>query len=138
MSAGGVGGVGGMGAMGAGMAMGAAGVGGVSGDLGMGGLNGPLGNTNVAALGGMSSSRMDQLLQLLNGFSSAEILIALMMSAGSAHRRRHCSDDSGLSFLLGLSMAAQLGQSLQQMLPQAAGGVASAAGATGQQLNATA
>ena len=121
------------------MAMGAAGVGGPAGDLGMGGLNGPLGNTNVSALGGLSGSRLDQLMQLINGFSSAEILIALMMSGGSSHRRRHCGgDDSGLSFLLGLSLAAQLGQSLQQMLPQSAGGVAGAAGATGQQLNATA
>ena len=43
----------------------------------------------------------------------------------------------GLSFLLGLSLAAQLGQTLQQMLPQSTG-VPSTAGATGQQLNATA
>lgn len=135
MSVGSVGGIGGMGAMGAGAGVGAAGAAGAVDIGGMGGLNGPLGNANAAALSGMSGTRMDQLLQLLDGFSSAEILIALMMSG--SHKRHGGGDDSGLSFLLGMSLAAQLGQSLQQMLPHA-GGMSGASAATGQQLNATA
>lgn len=132
---GGVGGVGGMGAMGGGMAMGAAGVGGTIGAAGMGGLNGPLGTANIGEMSGMSGTRMDQLLQLLSSFSSAEILIALMLTSGS-HKHHHCGDD-GMSSLLSLSLAAHLGQAFQQ-IPHAAQGVPSAGGATGQQLNATA
>ena len=132
MSVGGVGGVGAMGGMAAGAGVGAAAA------LGTGGANGPLGDLNAGALSAASGTRIDQLLQLLDGFSSAEILIALMLSGASGHHhRKHDCGDAGMGFLLGLSLAAQLGQSALQLPGNPSGGVTSPA-ATGQSIDASA
>lgn len=126
-SIGGVGMIGGLGAMSPGLS-----VGGVS-SISTGGLNGPLGDVNVATMSAMSNTRMDQLLQLMDGFSSAEILIALMMSG--SHKKHECGSDAAMGFLLGLSLASQLGQGqLQPMSPPIAAGGAP----TGGQINLTA
>lgn len=120
-SVGGVGGIGGMGALGANISVGA---------ISTGGLNGPLGNVNAAAMSALSATRMGQLLELIDGFSSAEILIALMMAGGN--RRKHdCGDDTAMGLLLGLAMASQMGQ--QQLQMPAPCGVSAAA--TGGQIN---
>jgi len=122
-SVGGVGGIGGMGALGANLSVGA---------ISTGGLNGPLGNVNAAAMSALSATRMGQLLELIDGFSSAEILIALMMAGGN--RRKHdCGDDAAMGLLLGLAMASQIGQQQLQMPPSC--GVGAAAGVTGGQIN---
>lgn len=104
----GVSGIGGMGALGANISVGA---------VCTGGLNGPVGNVNAATLSAMSGTRMGQLMELIEGFSSAEILIALMMAAASNHNKRHDSEDSGLGLLLGLAMASQIGQQLSAAMP---------------------
>ncbi len=129
MDVGGIGGLGAMGAMGAGMSVGAAPA------VGTGGLNGPLGDVNAAAMSAISGTQMDQLLQLMDGFSSAEILIALMMAGASDRRKKHGCDDSAMGLLLGMALAAQLGQTAQQ-LPQS-GGVPGPAAATGGLINFT-
>jgi hypothetical protein len=123
-----VGSIGAMGFAGAGIAAGAPAVG------CMGGLNGPLGNISTAGLNGISATRMDQLLELLGDFSSAEILIALMLAAGSKRSRHRC-EDAGLGLLLGLSLASQLGQVTQPLYspPPDISAVA-----TGQMINLTA
>lgn len=130
MGVGGIGGLGAMGAMGAGLSVGAAPA------VSTGGLNGPLGDVNAAAMSAMSATRMDQLLQLMDGFSSAEILIALMMSGASDRHKKHGCDDSAMGLLLGLALAAQLGQTAPQM-PQT-GGISGPASVTGGLINFTA
>lgn len=115
-SIGSVGLMGGLGALGGGLA-----AGGVS-SVGTGGLNGPVGDLNAATVSAMSGTRMDQLLELMDGFSSAEILIALMLSGSSGKRR---DDDScgsaAMGFLLGMAMASQLGQGLMSPMSPAGG-----------------
>lgn len=131
-SVGGIGGIGGMGALGANLSIG--GVGAIS----TGGLNGPLGDVNAATMSALSGTRMDQLLQLLDGFSSAEILIALMMAGASGNKKKHdCGDDSAMGFLLGLAMASQVNQQAMSGMPQATG-IPGPAAATGGQINLTA
>lgn len=120
-----VGGVGAMGIAGGGLSVGA------SSAISMGGLNGPLGNFNAA---GLSGTRMDQLVELMNGFSTAEILIALMLATGSKRDRDRCGD-AGLGMLLGLSLASQLGQMTPQFCFQSP---EMSAVATGQMINLTA
>lgn len=101
--------------------------------LSMGGLNGPLGDFNAA---GLSGTRMDQLLELMGDFTSAEILIALMLAAGSKrNRERGGCDDVGLGMLLGRSLASQLGQTTPQFCFQSP---EISAAATGQMINLTA
>lgn len=127
---GGIGGIGGMGALGVNINVGA---------ISTGGLNGPLGNVNAAAMSAMTGTRMDQLLQLMDGFSSAEILIALMMAGGSGHHKKHHGiDDAALGFLLGLSLANQIGHNGPQLPPPPGIPGAGGAAATGGQLNVTA
>jgi hypothetical protein len=120
-----------MGAMGAGMNVGAAP------SVGTGGLNGPLGDVNAATLSSMSGTRMDQLMELIDGFSSAEILMALMLSAGSCRHKKNDGDDVGLGLLLGLALASQLGHGLPQ-LPFQSTGVPGPEAAAGQAINLTA
>lgn len=124
----GVGGIGGLGAIGAvGAGLGAGGVP----SIGTGGLNGPLGNANAAAITALSGTRIGELLKLMDGFSSAEILIALLMSGN--HHRHHCGSDDALGFLIGMSLAAQLGQSCLAISGPA--GIPGSSAPTGQMIN---
>lgn len=116
-----------MGALGANINVGA---------ISSGGLNGPLGDANAAGLSAMTSPQMNQLLQLIDGFSSAEILMALMMSAASnsGHKKHDGVNDAALGFLLGLSMASQIGQNGLPGMPQA-GNIPGPEAATGGAIN---
>lgn len=105
--------------------------------VGAGGLNGPLGDVNAATLSVLNGTRLDQLLELIDGFSSAEILIALMLSAASCRHKKDDDRDAGLGFLLGLALATQLGQGAPQM-PFPPTGVPGPEAATGQSINLTA
>jgi hypothetical protein len=90
-------------------------------------LNGALGNN---PLSGVSSIKMQQLTQLLDGFSSAEILLALMLM--SASQRKKDDEDGGgsaLALLAGMALAQQMGQGLSDLgggLSDALSGAASA------------
>jgi hypothetical protein len=134
-SIGGVGGIGGLGALGTNISVGGIGA------PATGGLNGPLGNVNAATVSTLSGTRLDQLMQLLDGFSSAEILIALMLSAASGHHKNHDGvDDAALGFLIGLSLASQIGQNGMPGMSSSAGvpGPNPVDGSTGGQINLTA
>jgi hypothetical protein len=98
-----------------GMAMGGLGIGGIGlggalggGPLNFGGLNGAVGTTSPLAF---SSIKMQQLGELLQGFTSAEILMALMLLS-AASRKKDEEDDgsSALALLAGMALARQLGQ----------------------------
>jgi len=91
--------------------IGSVGTSGGAGALNFGGLNGALGNIGAGQNGmaGLSTIKMQQLSQLLDGFSSAEILMALMLAAASG-KKKHGDGDNALGFLAGLAMAQQLGQ----------------------------
>lgn len=124
---GGIGGIGGLEALGVNISVGA---------VSTGGLNGSVGDGNAAALSAMSGTRMGQLMELIDGFSSAEILIALMMAAASNRHKRHdCDHDSSLSLLLGLAMASQIGQ---QLSPVMSANIPGPAAITGGTINLTA
>lgn len=70
--------------------------------------------------------RLEQLTELLKDFSSAEILIALMMLKAMEKDDEECGGGgSALGFLAGMAMANQLGQSsqieLNMQVPQVGG-----------------
>ena len=67
----------------------------------------------TAAMSGVAFGRMDQLVQLLNGFSTAEILLALMRAQAKTpeHRPRHVSDDAGAAMSYALLAGSRPSQS---------------------------
>lgn len=75
-----------------------------------GGLNGPLGDANAAALSAMSGTRLGQLTELMEGFSTAEIVLALMLAAAAGKKNRHDDDGGALAILAGLAIAGRIGQ----------------------------
>jgi hypothetical protein len=99
--------VGAVGGLGGGMMAGGLAAIGAAGPLNFGGLNGALGNQN--AMTGLSSIKMQQLSELIKGFSSAEILMALMIAAASGKKKDDDESGSALAILAGLAMAQQLG-----------------------------
>lgn len=126
-------GVGGVGAVGGAMggAMGAAGAVGAAGFAGMGGAGstgaiggaassaagaaGSVGATSIngthAASSAASTQQLQQLMQLLKDFSSADILLALMlMQGGDSKNKTHGagSGDALLGLLAGLAYAGQI------------------------------
>jgi len=103
MSVGAVGGIGG--GMSAGGMLGAGG----AAPLNFGGLNGALDSHNGMA--GLSSIQLQQLTELLDGFSSAEILMALMLMAASQKKKSDDDSSGAIAILAGMAMARQLGQS---------------------------
>ncbi|MEK6257852.1 MAG: hypothetical protein AABP62_04450 [Planctomycetota bacterium] len=76
----------------------------------MSGLSTSPGVADAASLSAVSTGRMDQLVQLMNGFSTSEILVALMLAnAFSPHpRRTPAVGDSGMGSLLGLALMGQM------------------------------
>jgi hypothetical protein len=79
---------------------------------------------------------MQQLLDLIDGFSSAEILMALMLSAGSKKKDEDNNGAGALALLAGMALASQLkgGDSLNCGVPQ----INNQMGMSGMQLNITA
>ena len=111
MMGGGVGAVGGM--LGGAAMGGCSAIGGGANSLNFGGLNGALGNHALSGQHGLSTIKLQQLGELLDGFSSAEILMALMLM--SAANKQRDDDDQGsgaLALLAGLAMARQFGHGL--------------------------
>ena len=76
----------------------------------MGGLNGPLGAspTQTAQPAQLSTIQQQQLSQLLEGLSSADLLLALMVAAGSSRCRKKDDDSGAMALLAGLAMAARM------------------------------
>ena len=138
-------GVAGAGAMDAG---GAAGAAGAAGSAGAAGAAGPLGAAGGAvfsanglnlAMSSASMQQMQQLVQLLKDFTSADILLALMLMRAS-DKKDHCgaASDGGalLGMLAGLALGTQVHQTsgnLQNGVPKV--GHASPTGGVGGQMN---
>jgi len=115
-------------------AIGGAGIGGVS-------ACAPAGVNAAASVGGTMASgaatiQMQNLINALQGFSTAEILLALMMMSGQ--NKSSGSGDAAMGFLAGLALGGQLGQMMNALslsVPAAGGASDSAAGS---QINVTA
>lgn len=73
------------------------------------GLSSPSGVADAAGLSAVSTGRMDQLVQLISGFSTSEILVALMLAQASSthHRRTSEAGDAGMGSLIGLALMGQ-------------------------------
>jgi len=101
-----------------------------------GGLNGPLGDVGAANLTGAATLRLQQLSQLIEGFTSAEILLALMIAAASKKDDKEDNGCGALALLAGMALASHLGglQGLEGIAPVQGGGL----GGLGGQLNVTA
>jgi hypothetical protein len=66
----------------------------------------PVAPTGIAAA---ALGRMEQLVQLIQGFSSAEVLTALLMSHGPVHQRPHGVHEGPATLaVLGLPQATQV------------------------------
>jgi hypothetical protein len=77
-----------------------------------GGLNGPLQGLTSASLTGAATLRMQQLTQLIEGFSSAEILLALMIASALQKRCKDDDDSSPLAMLAAMALAGRLANNL--------------------------
>ena len=111
-------------------------------------MTGAVGATNAAAgaspagqaasLAGAASPQMQALMELMEGFSSAEILIALMlMKASGGEKRAHNNGDAAMALLVGMAVAGQMSQSAggaaSMSIPGMDGG--GMAGGVGVQIN---
>lgn len=101
---------------GAGFSMGASGVGGAQ----MNGVSSVAGSSSAAGpqaahsvMPGEITARMQALTELMDGFSSAEILLALMMMKGD-DKKSGGAGGAALGMLAGMALASQM----QQMMPQ--------------------
>jgi hypothetical protein len=107
----GISGVGGVGGAGAGAAIAGAGL-----TTGASGAASPAGTSSAATSAANLNSlppNLQSLVDTLKDFSSAEILIALMLaSAAGKNDDEKCGSSAG-AFLAGLALAGQLGQSTQ-------------------------
>jgi hypothetical protein len=61
---------------------------------------------------GLSTVKMQQLVELVSGFTSAEILMALMLAAAASQKKDDEGGCSALALLAGMALAQQLGQGL--------------------------
>ena len=105
----GVGAVGGA-SLGAGAIGGAAGIGAAQ-FSGVGGISGTAISGTQAAGSAAMTAQMQNLISLLQGFSSAEILMALMLAGGSNGDNHHKKTaDAAMGFLIGMAMSAQMPQ----------------------------
>jgi hypothetical protein len=77
------------------------------GALNFGGLDGAIGNTSPMQF---SPIKMQQLGELLDGFSSAQILMALMLLSAANRKKDEDDGSSALALLAGMALAQQLGQ----------------------------
>ena len=84
-----------------------------------------------------SMGRMDQLIQLLQGFSSSEVLTALLMSHGPAHQRVHSSHDGSsiATAAFGLAQATQMASMASVGSFMATPAMGAAAGGAGAQIS---
>lgn len=90
------------------------------------------------ALSGSNITGVEQLAEMMEGFNSAEILMALMMAAAMQKDDDEESSGSAVAgFLAGLALAGQLAQNLEFDL-QAPVAETTAGGSVGGSLNATA
>jgi hypothetical protein len=85
-----------------------------------------------------SMQQMQQLMQMLKDFTSADILLALMLMRASEKKDKNSSDDAGalLGHLAGLALAGQVSQltgQSQNTVPNVAQGAQS--GIVGTQMN---
>jgi len=90
------------------------------------------------AMSSASMQQMQQLMQLLKDFTSADILLALMLMRASEKKDKNSSDDAGamLGLLAGLALAGQVSQltgQSQNTVPNV--GQGPAAGSVGMQMN---
>ncbi len=74
-----------------------------------------LAGTSGVAVNPASTTRLNLLVQLLDGFTTAEVLMALMLAAALSKKDRS-DDSSALGVLVGLALASQLQQSLGSQL----------------------
>jgi hypothetical protein len=113
-------------------AVGAMSFGGVGMSPGLGGTFGGLNGVPSCT----STMQMQQLTDLLAGFTSAEILMALMIAAASGRHRKDDDQSGALAMLAGMALASQLNgiPGLNGCQPCAG----SSGGMTGGQLNAVA
>lgn len=116
-------GIGGVGAVGMGIGAGAIGGAAFSGTAGISSAGGVAPGGDVQAAGATSAQQalppgMESLVQSLKDFTSAEILIALMLAkaAGGGDDEKK-SSDAAAGFLAGLAMAGMLGQDMQAECP---------------------
>jgi hypothetical protein len=70
-----------------------------------GGLNGPLSQLAGAGPAGASTVSMQQLSELVAGFTSAEILMALMIAAASQKNGKDDDQSGALALLAGMALA---------------------------------
>lgn len=117
-------GIGGVGAVGMGIGAGAIGGAAFSGAAGVSGAGSaaPGGDAQAAAATTAQQALppgMENLVQSLKDFTSAEILIALMLAkaAGGGDDDKKKSSDAAAGFLAGLAMAGMLGQDMQAQCP---------------------
>lgn len=76
-----------------------------------GGLHGPQGSLSPSGMTSLSSQQLQQLTELIQGFSSAEILLALMLaSAASKKEDKDGGSGGALALLAGMALANQLGR----------------------------
>jgi hypothetical protein len=116
-------GIGGVGAVGMGIGAGAIGGAAFSGAAGVSGAGSVAPGGDVQAAGATSAQQalppgLENLVQSLKDFTSAEILIALMLAkaAGGGDDEKK-SSDAAAGFLAGLAMAGMLGQDMQAQCP---------------------
>ena len=83
---------------------------GMTGLAAMSGLSHCSSAADVGCLSAVPMGRFDQLVQLINGFSTSEILVALMLAKMSSpsQGRTHEADGSGMGSLLGLALMGQM------------------------------
>ena len=80
------------------------------GAAGPAGSSAGIGNTAASGLSQNGSTAMQTLVDTLQGFSSAEILLALFLMAATQEKGRDDHDSTAMAFLAGLALAGQLGQ----------------------------
>lgn len=115
MDIGAIGGAMTMGGMGAMMPAGAAALNPAGLSSGISGA-GPAGMSGMNGLAGAGlTPQMQNLVNMMHDFSSAEILLALMMMSAGDKDEKKCGGGAALGMLLGMSLAAQVGQMFGNM-----------------------
>ena len=102
------------------------------------GLHGAMLNNPTALLAGGMTANLSNLVNQLQGFTTAEILIALLLNSNGDHGKKHCSD-AAMMMLAGLAMASHAQGAQSQFTGQIPGmSAGGGAGAVGMQINAQA
>ncbi len=90
---------------------------------------------NAAMLSGVGLGRMDQLLQLVKGFSMSEVMLAMMLTQPSHHAQSSDSTSAASGLQLGLLLAGQGANQAVSHTPMALPSVSAASGSVGAQLS---